>query len=145
MNTAKFALRRAARQAAFTLIEIMMVVMIIIILLSSAVYFLSGNLDIAKEQRVLGDVTAISTQLKMYETLNLMLPTNEQGLEALVRKPTTQPVPPRWRQLFEKVLVDPWGTPYKYRVPARKSSRGYDIYSLGPDRVESEDDIGNWE
>lgn len=138
--------RNLARSAAgFTLIEIMLVVMIIIVLMGSAVFYLANNLDIAKEQRVRGDLTSISTQLKLYETLNLMLPTNEQGLKALVERPTTQPIPPRWKQLFEKLPVDPWGTPYQYRFPGRKNPRSFDIYSLGPDRVESADDIGNWD
>lgn len=146
-RTAARPLRRSPTRSpgGFTLIEIMLVVMIIIVLMGSAIFYLANNLDIAKEQRVRGDLTSISTQLKLYETLNLMLPTNEQGLKALVERPTTQPIPPRWKQLFEKLPVDPWGTPYQYRFPGRKNPRSFDVYSLGPDRVESADDIGNWE
>lgn len=139
---ARFSKRKCS---GFTLIEIMLVVMIIIVLMGSAIFYLANNLDIAKEQRVRGDLSSISTQLKLYETLNLNLPTNEQGLKALVERPTTQPIPPRWKQLFEKVPVDPWGTPYQYRFPGRKNPKSFDIYSLGPDRVESADDIGNWD
>jgi general secretion pathway protein G len=120
--------------------------MIIIVLMGSAIYFLANNLDVAKEQRVRGDIIAISTQLKLYETLNLFLPTNEQGLKALVERPTTQPVPPRWKLLMEKVPLDPWGTEYKFRYPGKKNPRSFDLYSIGADRTEgTDDDIGNWD
>jgi general secretion pathway protein G len=45
---------------------------------------------------------------------------------------------------MEEVLKDPWGKQYQYKQPAERSKKGYDLYSLGPDGVESEDDIGNW-
>ncbi len=123
----------------------MLVVGIITVLMGSAIYFLSGNLDIAKEQRVRGDLQAISTQLKTYETLNLFLPTSEQGLNALLAKPTTEPVPQRWKQMLEKMPTDPWGMAYVYRYPGKHNTRTFDLFSLGADRVESGDDIGNWE
>lgn len=119
----------------------MLVLGIIAVLVSSAIYLLVGNVDIAKEQRVESDIQAISTQLKTYEMLNLTYPTTSQGLEALVRKPSTEPVPRRWRQLMEEVPLDPWGTPYQYAYPGKKNPRGYDLYSLGPDRQESADDL----
>ncbi len=132
--------------AGFTLIEIMLVVGIITVLMGAAIYYLSGNLDIAKEQRVRADIQAIAMQLKTYETLNLFLPSSEQGLKALVERPTTQPVPERWKQMFEKMPIDPWGHTYSYRSPGRKNAKGFDLFSLGADGTEgSEDDIGNWQ
>ncbi|MBI4024408.1 MAG: type II secretion system major pseudopilin GspG [Verrucomicrobia bacterium] len=134
-----------SRRSGYTLIEIMLVLAIIAVLLGSGIYYLAGNLDIAKERRVEADLTTITTQLKTYEMQNLFLPTTEQGLNALVTQPTTEPVPKRWRQLLEKVPVDPWGTPYGYRNPGTHNPGKFDLFSLGPDRVESGDDIGNWE
>jgi len=138
-------LRSARRRSAgFTLFEIMIVVGIIIVLAGATVYKLRGNLDVAKKQRVFSDISAITTQLRTYELNSLNLPSTEQGLESLVRKPTTPPVPRVWDQLLSEVPLDPWGTPYAYRNPGTRSSAGYDVFSLGPDKKESEDDIGNW-
>jgi general secretion pathway protein G len=73
-------------------------------------------------------------------------PTNEQGLEALVERPADLPYPNKWIQGFEKMPVDPWGNPYQYRYPAERSSRAYDVWSMGEDRQSgTEDDVGNWE
>lgn len=129
------------REAAYTLFEIMLVLGIIAVLVGSAIYLLVGNVDVAKEQRVDTDIQAIGTQLKVYEMQNYTFPTTGQGLEALVKRPTVAPVPRRWRQLMESVPLDPWGTPYQYAYPGKKNPNGYDLYSLGPDRKPSDDDV----
>ena len=128
----------------FTLIEIMLVVAIIIVLMGSAIYLLTGNLDIAKEQRARGDIATIGTQLRLYETLNMILPSTEQGINALVQRPVTEPMPSRWKQLLQEVPVDPWGMQYVYRYPGVRNPDSFDLFSTGPDKVESDDDIGNW-
>lgn len=143
MLTFRYSSPRRARLG-YTLIEIMLVVAIISVLVGAGIYYLTGNLDIAKERRVETDITTITTQLKTYEMQNLFLPTTEQGLDALVNRPTREPIPTRWRQLFEKMPIDPWGTPYAYRNPGKHNPTKFDLYSLGADRVESEDDFGNW-
>jgi general secretion pathway protein G len=134
--------RRLRQQAAYTLFEIMLVLGIIAVLVGSAIYLLVGNVDVARKQRVDTDKQAITTQLKMYEMTNYNFPTTQQGLEALVKKPTSEPVPKRWTQLMSEVPIDPWGTPYVYVSPGKKNPSGFDLYSLGPDRVESDDDVG---
>jgi general secretion pathway protein G len=131
MNT-HFVIRRVPRHAGFTLIEIMLVVGIITVLMGAAIFHLAGNLELAKEQRVRGDIQAISTQLKTYETFNLVLP-------------TTEPIPPRWKQMMTQIQLDPWGMAYVYRYPGKKNPKSFDLFSLGPDRIESDDDIGNWQ
>lgn len=137
--------RRSLRKDAFTLIEIVIVLTIISILAAGSIYMLKGNVDVAKETRVEGDIQNISTQLQLYEARNLRVPTQEQGLKALVEKPTTEPMPERWTQLLEETPKDPWGMEYKYRYPATKSKKSFDIYSVGKDGVDgNEDDIGNW-
>ncbi len=131
--------------AAFTLIEIVIVLTIISILAAGSIYMLKGNVDVAKETRVDGDLQNLMTQLQLYEARNMRPPTTEQGLKALVEKPTTEPLPEKWTALLEEVPKDPWGQEYKYRYPAQKSKKAYDVYSVGKDGVEgNEDDIGNW-
>jgi general secretion pathway protein G len=105
--------RRRRNESAYTLFEIMLVLGIIAVLVGSAIYLLKGNVDVAKQQRAETDFTAIVTQLKTYEMMNYNFPTTQQGLEALVTRPTSEPVPRRWVHLMDKGLVDPWGQPYK--------------------------------
>ena len=128
-------------QSGYTLFEIMLVLGIIAVLVGSAIYMLVGNIDVAKEQRVDSDVEAISMQLRTYEMLNYRMPTTEQGLKALVNQPTTEPRPRRWKQLMKTVPIDPWGNEYVYRNPG-KGGAAFEIYSLGPDGKESDDDAG---
>lgn len=130
---------------AFTLIEIVIVLTIISILAAGSIYMLKGNVDVAKETRVDGDLQNIMTQLQLYEARNMRPPTSDQGLKALVEKPTTEPLPEKWTALMEEVPKDPWGQEYKYRFPAQKSKKPYDVWSVGKDGVDgNEDDIGNW-
>lgn len=128
-------------EAAYTLFEIMLVLGIISVLVGSAIYLLSSNIDVAKEQRVDADFQAITTQLKTYEMMNYVYPTTEQGLDALVKRPSIEPQPRKWKRLLESVPLDPWGNPYQYRNPGKINPEGFDLYSLGPDRKESDDDI----
>jgi general secretion pathway protein G len=126
----------------YTLFEIMLVLGIIAVLVGSAIYMLVGNIDVAKDQRVESDIQAISMQLRTYEMLNYRKPTTEQGLKALVQQPTTDPKPRKWKQLMKAVPLDPWGAEYVYRNPGKLNPGGFDLYSLGPDGKESDDDIG---
>lgn len=145
MKTSSKGRPKRLNQKGYTLVEIMLVLAIISVLVGASIFYLAGNLDMAKEQRVEADIQTITTQLKSYETRNLFLPSTAQGLQALVTRPTGDPQPKRWGVLMKKLPVDPWGTPYRYRAPGVKSGESFDLYSLGADRVESEDDIGNWE
>ena len=128
-------------QSGYTLFEIMLVLGIIAVLVGSAIYMLVGNIDVAKEQRVESDIEAISMQLRTYEMLNYRMPSTEQGLQALVSQPSTEPRPRRWKQLMKSAPLDPWGNEYVYRNPG-KGGAGFEIYSLGPDGKESDDDSG---
>lgn len=133
---------RLASPRGYTLFEIMLVLGIIAVLVGAAIYMLVGNVDVAKEQRVESDIQAISMQLRTYEMLNYRKPTTAQGLEALVRMPSEDPKPRRWKQLLKDVPLDPWGNPYVYRNPGKFNPEGYDLFSLGPDGKESDDDVG---
>jgi general secretion pathway protein G len=136
----KASLRRG--ESAYTLFEIMLVLGIIVLLVGSAIYLMAPQLQFAKTQRVFADFQAINIPLKSYEMVNFNFPTTAQGLQALVEKPSSQPVPRRWQKLIDSVPLDPWGNPYQYVNPGKKNPQGYDLYSWGPDRKEGgEDDI----
>src|SRR6266571_7222134 len=115
------------RESAFTLLEIMIVVTIIALLMSAAIYKLKGNVEYARHNRVGADIQAISTQLKLYESMNGFYPTTEQGLQALVAQPNTDPRPTRWYQLYKEVPKDPWQNYYIYRNPGGKNPNSYDL------------------
>lgn len=132
-------------QAGFTLLEIL----IAIALLAAIAGLLVTNLD-----RILGGGREEVARLFVEETLETPLvayrvnmghyPTTEEGLKALVEKPSDEAV--NWRGPYvKKMNPDPWGTPYQYKYPGEHSNSGYDLWSFGPDGQESDDDIGNWE
>jgi len=121
-------------QQGFTLLEIMLVVTIIALLLGTAIYKLAGNVEYSRHVRVAADIQGINTQLKLYESMNGFYPTTEQGLQALVAQPDTDPRPTRWYQLYKEMPKDPWQSDYIYRNPGLKNPNGYDLFSAGPDR-----------
>jgi general secretion pathway protein G len=123
------------KEHAFTLLEIMLVVAIIGLLMSAAIYKMVGNVEVSRHVKVQADLQGYNTQLKLYQSLNGFYPTTEQGLQALVSPPSTDPKPSRWTQLMTDVQKDPWGSPYVYYSPGRKNPNGYDLYSAGPDRT----------
>lgn len=130
---------------AFTLIEIVITLTIIAILASGSIYLLKGQIDSAKDTRVDSDLQAIGLALQSYESRALRMPTTEQGLKALVEKPTIEPIPENYRAFMEDMPKDPWGQEYKYRFPAQKSKKPYDVWSMGADGQDgTEDDMGNW-
>src|SRR5258708_20067309 len=125
-------MRIKRKQQGFTLLEMMLVVSIIVIILGVAISKLGNTTAIAKTMRVQADVQAIKTQLQLYESMNGFYPSTEQGLQALVSQPQSDPRPTRWYQLFKEMPKDPWGSDYIYRNPGLKSPGGYDLYSAGP-------------
>ena len=138
-------MKLSRHSAGFTLLEIMLVVTIIALLLGTAIYKLSGNVEYARHTRIAADVQGISTQLKLYESMNGFFPTSEQGLQALVAQPESDPKPTRWYQLYKDMPKDPWQSDYVYRNPGTKNSSGFDLFSPGPDRKPdtADDDWGN--
>jgi general secretion pathway protein G len=118
----------------FTLLEIMIVVTIISLLMGLAIYKTVGNIEYARRTKVASDLQAIGTQLKLYESMNGFYPASEQGLQALVTQPDTDPKPARWYQLYSSLPKDPWQNDYIYRCPGVKNPNGYDLFSAGPDR-----------
>ena len=133
-----------ANTRGFTLIEIMVVIVILGILAAVVVPNIMSRPDEARITKAKQDVRAVETALDLYKLDNFNYPTTEQGLEALVTKPTTPPEPKRYREeaYLKKVPKDPWENEYQYLSPGEHGA--IDIFSLGPDQQLSDDDIGNW-
>ena len=133
-----------ANTKGFTLIEIMVVIVILGILAAVVVPNIMSRPDEARITKTKQDVRALETALDLYKLDNFNYPTTEQGLEALVTKPTIPPVPKRYREeaYLKKVPKDPWENEYQYLSPGEHGA--IDIFSLGPDQQLSDDDIGNW-
>lgn len=136
--------RRPSTQKGFTLLEIIVVVTIIAIIgaivAPNIINKFSGvQVDVAKTE-----IKRIKQVLGFYKLNNFNLPSTEQGLDALVNKPSGTPEPSsRWEKQLDKVPVDPWGNPYQYLNPGTHDD--FDIFSYGPDGRKSDDDIGSWQ
>ena len=139
---------RIRRPPAFTLIELMIVVIIIAALAAMVLPRLSGRSEEAKIAIAQADISSnIAMALKLYDLDNGNYPATEQGLAALLIKPSSSPVPLNWKGSYlEKKSIDPWKNPYQYKCPGEHNPSTYDLYSLGKDGVEgTADDVKNWE
>lgn len=137
------------RQHGFTLLEIMIVVVILGVLAALVVPKVMSRPDEARQVAAKQDIASILQALKLYRLDNFRYPTTEQGLQALVSKPATDPVPPNWKGggYLDRLPKDPWGTPYQYLNPGVHAE--IDVFSLGADgRPGGEGvdaDIGSWQ
>ena len=139
-------LRRLASKG-FTLIELMVVLVIIGLLAALIVPNVLDRADDARLTAARTDITNVMNSLKLYRLDNQRYPSAEQGLQALVTKPSVSPVPSNWRPYLEKLPNDPWGQPYKYLNPGLKGE--VDVFSLGADGKEGGEgkdaDLGSWQ
>ncbi|OAI43137.1 hypothetical protein AYO41_02765 [Verrucomicrobia bacterium SCGC AG-212-E04] len=134
------------RQRGFTLLEIMLVVTIIMLLLGAGVFFLGDQFTIGQKARVQADLQGLTTNLRTYQMMNGFFPTTQQGLQALMIQPGSEPKPKQWVQLSTKIPQDPWGNDYVYICPGKHNPKTFDLYSKGADRLpDTEDDMGNWD
>ena len=147
MKYAKQTPESKPRRAGFTLIEIMAVVVIMGMLMATLAVGISGQIDKARISTTRTKIVRIEQALEFYQMDNARFPTGDQGLEALVNKPSGAPVPRSYNPggyLKKDGLKDPWDQPFRYRVPGSNNPHSFDIWSLGPDGVEGDDDISNW-
>jgi general secretion pathway protein G len=141
--------RSTTKNRGFTLIELMVVLVIIGLLAALIIPNVLDRADDARQTTAQTQVRNLEQALKMYKLDNQRYPTTEQGLQALVTKPSTNPVPANWRRPYlEELPQDPWGNAYQYQSPGTKGRSGIDVFSMGADGVrggEGKDaDIGNW-
>ena len=140
---------RQRRARGFTLIEIMVVVVIMGILASLVVPKLIARTGESKVAAAKVDIATVMQALKLYRLDNQRYPTTEQGLHALIEKPTTGPAANGWKAggYLEKMPKDPWGNPYQYLSPGIHGE--IDVFSYGADGQaggEGEDaDVGSWQ
>jgi general secretion pathway protein G len=130
----------------FTLIEVMVVVVILGILASIIVPKIMDKPDEARIVKAKQDIRAVQSALEMYKLDNYVYPTTDQGLLALAQKPSTDPVPPHWKQYLDRLPIDPWDHPYQYLNPGVHGP--IDIWSYGPNGPSGGSNgagvIGNW-
>lgn len=138
---------RRLSSAGFTLIELMVVLVIIGVLAALVVPNVLDRADDARATAARTDVNNLTQALKLYRLDNLRYPTTEQGLQALVARPTTGPQAPNWKPYLEKLPLDPWGQPYQYLHPGLKGE--VDVFSFGADGKSGgtgrDADIGSWQ
>ncbi len=125
--------------------EMLIVLSIVGLLMGLVIANMSGFHGVAEEQKARADILTYRNALTAYQIESGTLPTAEQGLKALVSKPTIEPIPARWHAIAESLDNDPWGHPYQYLNPGKHNPDKYDVFSMGPDGVPgTDDDIGNW-
>jgi general secretion pathway protein G len=135
-------------QRGFTLLEVMVVMVILGILAALIVPKIVSRPDEARIIAAKQDIATLMQALKLYHLDNGRYPTTEQGLQALVVKPTSDPIPANWKAggYLEHLPNDPWGHPYQYLNPGVHGE--IDVFSLGADGQpggEGNDaDIGSW-
>ncbi|BAU75229.1 type II secretion system major pseudopilin GspG [Metapseudomonas furukawaii] len=128
----------------------MVVVVILGILAALVVPQVMNRPDQAKVTVAKGDIKAIGAALDMYKLDNFAYPSTQQGLDALVSRPSGNPPAKNWNKdgYLKKLPIDPWGNPYQYLSPGSKGG-AYDLYSLGADGKDggsdNDADITNWE
>ena len=134
-------------QCGFTLIELMVVLLIIGVLAALIVPNVLNRADDARVTAAKTDVTNLMQALKLYKLDNQRYPTADQGLQALLAKPTTPPVPNNWKTYLDQLPKDPWGAPYVYLNPGIKGE--VDVMSYGADGQAGGEgnnaDIGSWQ
>jgi general secretion pathway protein G len=135
------------RQRGFTLIELMVVLAIIGVLAALIVPNVLGRADDARITAARTDVGNLMQALKLYKLDNQRYPSAEQGLKALIAKPSTEPVPGNWKPYLDKLPNDPWGRAYQYMSPGIKGE--VDVLSFGADGQAGGEgnnaDIGSWQ
>ena len=139
--------RSPRRGRGFTLIELMVILVIIGVL---AALIVPNVLDQADDSRVTAaknDVNNLMQALKLYKLDNQRYPSGEQGLQALLSRPTSGPQAPNWRPYVDKLPTDPWGRPYQYLSPGLHAE--VDVLSLGADGTPGGEganaDVGSWQ
>jgi general secretion pathway protein G len=134
--------RRRGTRGAFTLIELLLVLVILAVLAAVVVPKFTGRSEQAKLAAAKTDISMIDNALDLFEQDTGRYPSTDEGLRALTDAGSL----PNWHGPYIKrgVPNDPWGNPYVYRYPGQHNTSGADLFSMGPDGREGNDDITNW-
>lgn len=135
------------KQQGFSLIEIMVVVVILGILAALVVPKIVSRPDEARVVKAKQDILSIQNALELYKLDNGIYPSSEQGLMALVAKPTQHPIPENWQPYLKSLPKDPWGRPYHYQNPGEHGE--LDLFTYGASGQAGGEgknaEIGNWD
>ncbi len=135
------------RDAGFSLLELMVVVVIMSILALVIVPRIIDRPDQARIARVQSDLATLTEAVELYRLDNLTYPSTEQGLQALVTAPVSEPLPKNWSGPYiDRAPRDPWDADYQYLSPGVHGD--FDIFTFGADGVSGGEgvdaDIGSW-
>lgn len=129
-------LMTTSKKSGFSLVELLVAVSIMLILTGVVAVNLLGEPEKARIARAQADIDALKTAVNMYERDNFCVPSQQQGLEALIAKPAGSPDAVNWKKGgyldSSKLPVDPWNHPYVYFAPGR-SGEPFEIVSFGSD------------
>jgi len=135
---------KAARRG-FTLIELLLVLVILAVLAVIVVPKFAGRSEDARKTAAKTQVTNIASAVRMFEVDVGRYPSSDEGIRALMEAPGNAK---GWKGPYmeQEIKEDPWGNPYVYKQPGTHNPNGIDIYSMGPNGVDGDDDdIGNWQ
>lgn len=143
MNSKKNKSQKRSISNGFTLIEVMVVVVILAILAAVIVPRILKRPEQARMVAARQDILEIQNAMSLYKLDNGFYPSTSQGIQALVTKSTTAPIPLNWASdgYLKKAPADPWGNSYHYLHPGKHGS--IDIWSDGPS--DKKEEIGNWD
>jgi len=147
-HASRFTYHALRAPGGFTFIEIMVVVAILAILAALVVPRIMGRTDDAKRTAAKVQIRNIEGALQLYKLDNGVYPSTEQGLKALIEKPSVGVVPKKWKVggYIQKLPEDPWGNPYRYLSPSQRGD--YEIISYATDGEAGGEginaDITNW-
>ncbi len=130
------------KQKGFTLIEVMVVVVILGILAAIVIPKIMDRPEQARLVKVKQDIVSIDEALNLYKLDNGFYPSTDQGLSALVNKPTSDPIPTEWRDggYLKSLPKDPWGHVYQYLSPGQHGD--FDVFTY---QQSDHKEIGNWD
>jgi general secretion pathway protein G len=118
--------------------------LLLTVALGAAIFALKGISASAKIRQAQADFSSFQSALEIYKLTTGTYPTDQQGLEALVEKPSDAPVPQRWKVIMNRLPLDAWKNSYGYHFPGRQNAVKPEITSKGPDGIEgSADDLSS--
>ena len=137
VNQKNYTIIKRQKLKGFSLIEIMVVITLIGIILGTVSVTVFNSLAESKINIARTQAYELEKALNIYRLRHGFFPSTARGLRALIK-------PEKGPPIMEYLPLDPWGEAFLYVFPGQKNYTKPDVYSKGPDKEESEDDIGNW-